>query len=84
MSAENTDVTKSALSESLNALSDVITDELLKNIEISINRKLERTVEDYLESRDFMYTLEDIVRDKLTDTVDEQISDINVRVVVVD
>lgn len=82
MSTENTTVTKSALSESLTALSDVIAAELLKNIEISIKRKLERTVEDYLEGQDFMYTLEDIVKDKLTEIVDDQVSDITVRVVV--
>lgn len=82
MSTENTTVTKSALSESLAALSDVIAAELLKNIEVSIKRKLERTTEDYLEGQDFMYTLEDIVKDKLTEIVDDQVSDITVRVVV--
>lgn len=80
MSTENTTVTKSALSESLAALSDVIAAELLKNIEVSLYRKLERATEDYLEGQDFMYTLDDIVKDKLTEIVDAHISDITVRI----
>ena len=72
--------TKSALSESLSALSDVIAAELIKNIESSIHSKLDRCVEDYLESKDFMYTLEDIVKDKLHELVEEQIGNISLRI----
>jgi hypothetical protein len=75
-----TTTTKSVLSESLSALSDAIADELIKNIETSIHNKLERCVQNYLESQDFMYTLDDIVKDKLTELVEEHVSSISLRV----
>lgn len=75
-----TNTTKSPLSDSLAALADVIAVELIKNIEATLHRKLERSVEDYLEGDDFAYTLEDIVKDKLTEIVDEHVSNISVRI----
>ena len=75
-----TATTKSPLSDSITALTDAIAAEVVKNLESTIQRRLERLVEDYLEGDDFAYTLDDIVKDKLTEIVDEHVSNISVRI----
>jgi primosomal protein N'' len=77
---ENTTATKSALSDAISALSDAIAAEVVKNLESTVQRKMERAMEDYIEGQDFLYTLEDIVKDKVSDLVDEHISNVSLRI----
>ncbi len=72
--------TKSSLSDSITALTNAIAAEVVKNLETTIHSRLERLVEDYLEGDDFAYTLDDIVKDKLTEIVSEHVSNISLRV----
>lgn len=75
---ENT--TKSALTEAIAVLSEAIAAEVVKNLEVTIQRKMERAMEDYIEGQDFMYVLEDMVKDKVSDLVDDHVSNVSLRI----
>jgi primosomal protein N'' len=77
---ENTTVTKSALTEAIAVLSEAIAAEVVKNLEVTIQRKMERAMEDYIEGQDFMYVLEDMVKDKVSDLVDDHVSNVSLRI----
>lgn len=61
-------------------LSEAIAAEVVKNLEITIQRKTDSAMEDYVKGQDFMYVLEDIVRDKVSDLVDEHVSNVSLRI----
>jgi len=75
---ENT--TKSALTEAIAVLSEAIAAEVVKNLEVTIQRKMERAMEDYIEGSDFLYVLEDMVKDKVSDLVDDHVSNVSLRI----
>lgn len=75
---ENT--TKSALTEAIAVLSEAIAAEVVKNLEVTIQRKMERAMEDYIDGQDFMYVLEDMVKDKVSDLVDDHVSNVSLRI----
>ena len=75
---ENT--TKSALTEAIAVLSEAVAAEVVKNLEISIQRKMERAMEDYIDGQDFVYALEEIVRDKVSELVDDHVSNVSLRI----
>jgi primosomal protein N'' len=77
---ETTNVTKSALTEAISVLSEAIAAEVVKNLEVTIQRKMERAMEDYIEGQDFMYVLEDMVKDKVSDLVDDHVSNVSLRI----
>lgn len=77
---ENTTVTKSALTEAIAVLSEAVADEVVKNLGVTIQRKMERAMEDYIEGQDFMYVLEDMVKDKVSDLVDDHVSNVSLRI----
>lgn len=76
---ENT-TTKSALTEAIAVLSEAVAAEVVKNLEVTIQRKMERAMEDYIEGQDFMYVLEDMVKDKVSDLVDDHVSNVSLRI----
>lgn len=75
---ENT--TKSALTEAIAVLSEAIAAEVVKNLESVVQRKMERAMEDYIDGQDFMYVLEDMVKDKVSDLVDDHVSNVSLRI----
>jgi transcription initiation factor IIF auxiliary subunit len=77
---ETTNVTKSALTEAIAVLSEAIAAEVVKNLESVVQRKMERAMEDYIEGQDFLYVLEDMVKDKVSDLVDEHVSNVSLRI----
>ena len=72
--------TKSALTEAIAVLSEAIAAEVDKNLEVTIQRKMERAMEDYIEGSDFLYVLEDMVKDKVSDLVDDHVSNVSLRI----
>jgi len=72
--------TKSALTEAIAVLSEAIAAEVVKNLESVVQRKMERAMEDYIEGQDFMYVLEDMVKDKVSDLVDDHVSNVSLRI----
>jgi len=72
--------TKSALTEAIAVLSEAIAAEVVKNLEVTIQRKMERAMEDYIEGSDFLYVLEDMVKDKVSDLVDDHVSNVSLRI----
>lgn len=76
---ENT-TTKSALTEAIAVLSEAIAAEVVKNLESVVQRKMERAMEDYIDGQDFMYVLEDMVKDKVSDLVDDHVSNVSLRI----
>jgi len=77
---ETTNVTKSALTEAIAVLSEAIAAEVVKNLESVVQRKMERAMEDYIEGQDFIYVLEDMVKDKVSDLVDDHVSNVSLRI----
>lgn len=77
---ETTNVTKSALTEAIAVLSEAIAAEVVKNLESVVQRKMERAMEDYIEGQDFIYILEDMVKDKVSDLVDDHVSNVSLRI----
>ena len=61
-------------------LSEAIAAEVVKNLEITIQRKTESAMEDYIKGQDFFYALEDMVKDKVSDLVDEHVSNVSLRI----
>lgn len=75
-----TTTTKSALTEAIAVLSEAVAAEVIKNLEVTIQRKMERAMEDYIEGADFLYVLEDMVKDKVSDLVDDHVSNVSLRI----
>lgn len=72
--------TTDTMTVAIQNLSEAIAAEVVKNLEVTIQRKMERAMEDYIEGSDFLYVLEDMVKDKVSDLVDEHVSNVSLRI----
>lgn len=72
--------TTDTMTVAIQNLSEAIAAEVVKNLESVVQRKMERAMEDYIEGQDFMYVLEDMVKDKVSDLVDEHVSNVSLRI----
>jgi primosomal protein N'' len=74
------ETTADTMTAAIQNLSEAIAAEVIKNLEVTIQRKMERAMEDYIEGQDFMYVLEDMVKDKVSDLVDDHVSNVSLRI----
>lgn len=74
------ETTTDTMTAAIQNLSEAIAAEVVKNLDISIQRKMERAMEDYIDGQDFVYALEEIVSDKVSDLVDEHVSNVSLRI----
>lgn len=74
------ETTTDTMTAAIQNLSEAIAAEVVKNLDISIQRKMERAMEDYIDGQDFVYALEEIVRDKVSDLVDDHVSNVSLRI----
>lgn len=74
------ETTTDTMTAAIQNLSEAIAAEVVKNLEVTIQRKMERAMEDYIEGQDFMYVLEDMVKDKVSDLVDDHVSNVSLRI----
>lgn len=74
------ETTTDTMTAAIQNLSEAIAAEVIKNLEVTIQRKMERAMEDYIEGQDFLYVLEDMVKDKVSDLVDEHVSNVSLRI----
>lgn len=74
------ETTTDTMTAAIQNLSEAIAAEVIKNLEVTIQRKMERAMEDYIEGQDFMYVLEDMVKDKVSDLVDDHVSNVSLRI----
>jgi hypothetical protein len=74
------ETTTDTMTAAIQNLSEAIAAEVVKNLEVTIQRKMERAMEDYIEGQDFLYVLEDMVKDKVSDLVDEHVSNVSLRI----
>lgn len=72
--------TTDTMTVAIQNLSEAIAAEVVKNLEVTIQRKMERAMEDYIEGSDFLYVLEDMVKDKVSDLVDDHVSNVSLRI----
>ena len=76
-----TETTKTdAMTEALAVLSEAIAERVTKNLNDVINLKINRAIEEYMDNGDFLYSLEDIIKDKMSDIVDDHVSNISLRI----
>lgn len=74
------ETTTDTMTAAIQNLSEAIAAEVVKNLESVVQRKMERAMEDYIEGQDFMYVLEDMVKDKVSDLVDDHVSNVSLRI----
>lgn len=74
------ETTTDTMTAAIQNLSEAIAAEVVKNLEVTIQRKMERAMEDYIEGSDFLYVLEDMVKDKVSDLVDDHVSNVSLRI----
>ncbi len=74
------ETTTDTMTAAIQNLSEAIAAEVVKNLESVVQRKMERAMEDYIEGQDFLYVLEDMVKDKVSDLVDEHVSNVSLRI----
>lgn len=74
------ETTADTMTAAIQNLSEAIAAEVVKNLESVVQRKMERAMEDYIEGQDFMYVLEDMVKDKVSDLVDDHVSNVSLRI----
>lgn len=74
------ETTTDTMTAAIQNLSEAIAAEVVKNLEVTIQRKMERAMEDYIEGQDFLYVLEDMVKDKVSDLVDDHVSNVSLRI----
>ncbi len=74
------ETTTDTMTAAIQNLSEAIAAEVIKNLESVVQRKMERAMEDYIEGQDFMYVLEDMVKDKVSDLVDDHVSNVSLRI----
>lgn len=74
------ETTTDTMTAAIQNLSEAIAAEVVKNLEVTIQRNMERAMEDYIEGQDFLYVLEDMVKDKVSDLVDEHVSNVSLRI----
>jgi primosomal protein N'' len=74
------ETTTDTMTAAIQNLSEAIAAEIVKNLEVTIQRKMERAMEDYIEGQDFLYVLEDMVKDKVSDLVDDHVSNVSLRI----
>ena len=78
---ETTTNTKTdALTEAIAVLSEAIAERVAKNLESTINIHISRAIDTYMDNGDFQYALEDAVKYKLSDIVDDHVSNISLRI----
>ena len=76
-----TETTKTdAMTEALAVLSEAIAERVTKNLNDVINLKINRAIEEYMDNGDFLYSLEDTIKDKMSDIVDDHVSNISLRI----
>ena len=61
-------------------IAEAIATEVLKSIQQTIEQRVERAVQEFVESQDFHYILEDNIKDKMEEVVDDHISNISLSV----
>ena len=69
-----------AMTEALAVLSEAIAEQVTKNLNDVINLKINRAIEEYMDNGDFLYSLEDTIKDKMSDIVDDHVSNISLRI----
>ena len=69
-----------AMTEALAVLSEAIAERVTKNLNDVINLKINRAIEEYMDNGDFLYSLEDTIKDKMSDIVDDHVSNISLRI----
>lgn len=69
-----------ALTEAIAVLSEAIADRVAKNINDTIHLKINRAIEDYMDNGDFQYALEDVIKDKISDIVDDYVGNVSLRI----
>lgn len=74
------ETTTDTMTAAIQNLSEAIAAEVVKNLESVVQRKMERAMEDYIDGQDFMYVLEDMVKDKVSDLVDDHVSNVSLRI----
>lgn len=74
------ETTTDTMTAAIQNLSEAIAAEVVKNLESVVQRKMERAMEDYIEGADFLYVLEDMVKDKVSDLVDDHVSNVSLRI----
>jgi primosomal protein N'' len=74
------ETTTDTMTAAIQNLSEAIAAEVVKNLESVVQRKMERAMEDYIEGQDFLYVLEDMVKDKVSDLVDDHVSNVSLRI----
>ena len=72
--------TKSPLNQAIEVLAEAIASEVTKNLQSTIERKVERAMSDYMDNADFTYQLEDLVKDRMESLVDDYVSGISLSV----
>jgi hypothetical protein len=68
------------MTEALAVLSEAIAERVTKNLNDVINLKINRAIEEYMDNGDFLYSLEDTIKDKMSDIVDDHVSNISLRI----
>jgi hypothetical protein len=68
------------MTEALAVLSEAIAEQVTKNLNDVINLKINRAIEEYMDNGDFLYSLEDTIKDKMSDIVDDHVSNISLRI----
>lgn len=76
----DTNTKTDAMTEALAVLSEAIAERVTKNLNDTINLKISRAIEDYMDGGDFLYSLEDAIKEKMSDIVDDHVSNISLRI----
>jgi hypothetical protein len=68
------------MTQAIEVLAEAIASEVTKNLQSTIERKVERVMSDYIDGQDFMYTLECVVKDKMESLVDDYVADVSLSI----
>jgi hypothetical protein len=52
----------------------------MKNLQSTIERKVERAMSDYLDGSDFTYQLEDVIKDKMESLVEDYVDGVSLSI----
>ena len=66
-----------AMTEALAVLSEAIAERVTND---TINLKISRAIEDYMDNGDFLYSLEDTIKEKMSDIIDDHVSNVSLRI----
>jgi Mor family transcriptional regulator len=68
------------MTQAIEVFAEAIASEVMKNLQSTIERKVERAMSDYIDGQDFIYQLEEVVKDKMESMVEDYVDGVSLSI----